>query len=261
MSFLTKPLFVISGPCVIESRELCLTVAERLAKVCAEAGIGYCFKASFDKANRTSVGSYRGPGLDEGLKILAETKRELNLPVLTDVHEASQASAVGEVADVLQVPAFLARQTDLLAACGATGKIVNVKKGQFMSPAEMKTAVQKVRSAGDGEVLVTERGTFFGYGRLVNDFAGLPAMAATGCPTVFDATHSTQKPAGEGTRSGGDPTLAPLLARAAVAAGYDGVFVECHPDPASALSDATSMMRLDDVPDLLRALKRIAEVR
>ena len=229
-----------------------------MKRACDEAGLTYVFKASFDKANRSSGDSFRGPGMDEGLKILEEVGRELGVPTLTDVHERQQAAAAGQAVDVLQVPAFLARQTDLLAACGATGRWVNVKKGQFMAPAEMRTAAAKV---GHDRVMLTERGTFFGYGRLVNDFAGLRDMAAIGFPVVFDATHSTQQPAALGGKSGGDPALAPVLARAAVAAGVDGVFLECHPDPPNAKSDAASMMRLDDVPRLVGELAALAELR
>ena len=252
------PLFVIAGPCVIESREVCLTVGETMRAACDEAGVAYVFKASFDKANRTSGGSFRGPGMEGGLRVLEEVGRELGVATLTDVHLPDQAAVAGEVVDVLQVPAFLARQTDLLAACGATGRAVNIKKGQFMAPAEMRTAAEKV---GGDKVLLTERGTFFGYGRLVNDFAGLPILAATGRPVVFDATHSTQTPAGLGGTSGGNPSLAPVLARAAVAAGVDGVFIECHPDPADAQSDAASMMRLADVPRLVGQLAELARLR
>ncbi len=255
------PLFVIAGPCVIESLDLCLQIGRRMKQVCDEAGVPYVFKASFDKANRSSASSFRGPGLDEGLDVLAKVRDELGVPVLTDVHEREQATAAGEVVDVLQVPAFLARQTSLLKACGETGKIVNIKKGQFMAPAEMETAADKVRQTGNDNVMLCERGTFFGYGRLVNDMAGIRTMAETGCPVVFDATHSTQTPASLGGASGGDPTMAPVLARAAVAAGVHGVFIECHPDPAGAKSDAASMMRLDDVPAVVRQLADLARLR
>jgi 2-dehydro-3-deoxyphosphooctonate aldolase (KDO 8-P synthase) len=255
------PLFVIGGPCVIESMELCLQVGRELKAACESAGVAYVFKASFDKANRSSAGSYRGPGIGEGLAVLEKVGRELGVPVLTDVHEREQAAVAGEVADVLQVPAFLARQTDLLQACGKTGRAVNIKKGQFMAPAEMHTAAQKVREVGNDKVMLTERGTFFGYGRLVNDFAGLPILAETGCPVVFDATHSTQTPASLGGVSGGNPAVAPVLARAAVAAGVDGVFLECHPDPPKAKSDAASMLRLADTPDLIAQLADLAKLR
>jgi 2-dehydro-3-deoxyphosphooctonate aldolase (KDO 8-P synthase) len=225
-------------------------------------GIAYVFKASFDKANRTSGESFRGPGIGQGLAVLERVKRELGVPVLTDIHEREQAGVAAEVCDILQVPAFLARQTDLLTACGKTGRIVNVKKGQFMAPAEMRTAADKVRATGNPNVMVTERGTFFGYGRLVNDFTALAIMKEEAkCPVVYDATHSTQSPAGLGGVSGGNPQFAPLLARAAVAAGADGVFLECHPDPSHARSDAASMLRLEEVPGLLEQLAAIAALR
>src|SRR6185437_6401202 len=201
---LTKsPLFVIAGPCVIESPELCLTIGRHMKQVCEKLGLTYVFKASFDKANRSSNSSFRGPGLHEGLKILDQVKRDVGVPVLTDVHECEQVSVAAEVVDILQVPAFLARQTDLLIACGKTGQTVNIKKGQFMSPQEMGNAVEKVRSTGNSRILLTERGTFFGYNRLVNDFTGLAVMKGFNCPVVFDITHSTQQPAGMGNQSGG----------------------------------------------------------
>jgi 2-dehydro-3-deoxyphosphooctonate aldolase (KDO 8-P synthase) len=257
------PLFVIAGPCVIESEALCLTVGARVKQICEKLGIGYVFKASFDKANRSSNSSFRGPGLEQGLRILENVKRELSVPVLTDVHESEQAPHVGKVVDVLQVPAFLARQTDLLTACGATGKIVNIKKGQFMSPHEMGTALEKVRAAQPtmGHVMLTERGTFFGYNRLVNDFTSIAVMKEFNVPVIFDITHSTQQPAGLGTQSGGNPQYSPLLARAAVAAGADGLFLECHPDPRNAKSDAATMMHLDAVEPLLTQCRQLAELR
>ena len=255
------PLFLIAGPCVIESAALCLEVGRTLKRVCDEIGVPYVFKASFDKANRTSGESFRGPGIGEGLAVLEKVKRELGVPVLTDVHEREQATVAGEVVDILQIPAFLARQTDLLHAAGRTGCVVNVKKGQFMAPAEMHTAAAKVRATGNENVMLTERGTFFGYGRLVNDFTGLSVMKEAGCPVVFDVTHSTQEPAGLGGVSGGNPRHAPMLAKAAVAAGVDGVFLECHPDPANAKSDAASMLRLDETPTLVRQLAQLANLR
>jgi 2-dehydro-3-deoxyphosphooctonate aldolase (KDO 8-P synthase) len=246
-------LFVIAGPCVIESLELCLEVGRHVKRVCEGLGLVYVFKASFDKANRSSNASFRGPGLEGGLKILERVKGELGVPVLTDVHETHHAEAAGRVVDVLQVPAFLARQTDLLLACGRTGKVVNVKKGQFMAPAEMGLAVEKIKSTGNSNVMLTERGTFFGYGRLVNDFTGLAVMKGFGCPVVFDVTHSTQMPAGLGTTSGGNPEYTPLLARAAVASGMvDGLFLECHPEPKKAKSDAATMLGLEQVEPLLK---------
>jgi len=246
------PLFIIAGPCVIESRELCLTIGSRVKSICDKLGIDYIFKASFDKANRSSNSSFRGPGIQEGLKILESIKRELGVPVLTDIHESEQAAIAAQVVDVLQIPAFLARQTDLLIAAAKTGKRINVKKGQFMSPQEMGNAVEKIRASGGRDVMLTERGTFFGYNRLVNDFTGLAVMKSFGVPVVFDITHSTQQPAGLGNQSGGNPQHSPLLARAAVATGcIDGLFLECHPDPKNARSDAATMMNINDVEALL----------
>lgn len=256
-----KPLFIIGGPCIIESEELCLTIAQTLRDACAKLGLAYIFKASFDKANRSSVGSFRGAGMVAGLEILARIRQKVGVPVLTDVHESSQSEVAAQYVDVLQVPAFLARQTDLLLACGKTGKPINVKKGQFMSPQEMQLVVDKIRSTGNKDILLTERGTFFGYNRLVNDFTALPIMRGTGCPVVFDVTHSTQQPAGMGNQSGGNPQYAPMLARAAVTAGVDGLFLECHPEPAKALSDAATMMKLNDVPRLLDDVKALTELR
>jgi 2-dehydro-3-deoxyphosphooctonate aldolase (KDO 8-P synthase) len=254
-------LFVIAGPCVIESADLCLTIARHVKGVCEKLGLTYVFKASFDKANRSSNSSFRGPGLTDGLTVLQRIKEELGLPVLTDVHESEQVPTVAKVVDILQVPAFLARQTDLLVACGHSGKTINVKKGQFMAPQEMANAVEKIRSAGGKNVLLTERGTFFGYNRLVNDFTGLAVMKTFGCPVVFDITHSTQQPAGMGNQSGGNPQYSPLLARAAVAAGVDGLFLECHPEPKKAKSDAATMLGLDEVEPLLTQCKQIADLR
>lgn len=259
---LTKsPLFVIAGPCVIESAELCLTIGRHMKQICDKLGLTYIFKASFDKANRSSNSSFRGPGLHEGLKILDQVKRDVGVAVLTDVHECEQVSLAAEVVDILQVPAFLARQTDLLIACGKSGRTVNIKKGQFMSPQEMGNAVEKVRSTGNSRILLTERGTFFGYNRLVNDFTGLAVMKGFGCPVVFDITHSTQQPAGMGNQSGGNPQYSPLLARAAVAAGVDGLFLECHLDPKSAKSDAATVLNLRDVGPLLAQCAQIANLR
>jgi 2-dehydro-3-deoxyphosphooctonate aldolase (KDO 8-P synthase) len=256
-----SPLFIIAGPCVIESAELCLTVGRNVKRVCEQLGLPYIFKASFDKANRSSNDSFRGPGLIDGLAVLERVKKELDLPVLTDIHEPSQAAVAGKIVDVLQVPAFLARQTDLLLACGKTGRWVNIKKGQFMSPPEMKTAAEKVASTGNNNILLTERGTFFGYNRLVNDFTALPMMKSFGHPVVFDITHSTQQPAAMGHQSGGNPQYSPLLARAAVAAGVDGLFLECHPDPKSAKSDAATMLNLNEVQPLLAQCKDLVELR
>ena len=254
-------LFVIAGPCVIESADLCLTVARHVKGVCDRLGLTYVFKASFDKANRSSNASFRGPGVADGLVILKRIKEEVGVPVLTDVHESEQVPTVAKVVDILQVPAFLARQTDLLLACGHSGRTVNVKKGQFMAPQEMGNAVEKIRAAGGERVLLTERGTFFGYNRLVNDFTGLAVMKTFGCPVVFDVTHSTQQPAGMGNQSGGNPQYSPLLARAAVAAGVDGLFLECHPEPRKAKSDAATMLGIDEVEPLLTQCRQIAELR
>jgi 2-dehydro-3-deoxyphosphooctonate aldolase (KDO 8-P synthase) len=256
-----SPLFVIAGPCVIESADVCLTVARHVKGVCEKLGLAYVFKASFDKANRSSNSSFRGPGLTDGLAVLQRIREEVGLPVLTDVHESEQVPAVAKVVDILQVPAFLARQTDLLVACGRAGKTINVKKGQFMAPQEMANAVEKIRSAGGKNVLLTERGTFFGYNRLVNDFTGLAVMKSFGCPVVFDVTHSTQQPAGMGNQSGGNPQYSPLLARAAVVAGVDGLFLECHPEPKKAKSDAATMLGLDEVEPLLTQCKQLADLR
>jgi len=253
--------FLIAGPCVIESESLCMTIAATLAKTCRNLGITYVFKASFDKANRSSSSSYRGLGMHEGLKVLAKVRSEIGVPVLTDVHESSQPAAVAGVVDIVQVPAFLARQTDLLVACAHTGKVINVKKGQFMSPQEMQLAADKIRAAGNRQILLTERGTFFGYNRLVNDFTALPIMQSIGCPVVFDVTHSTQQPAGLGSSSGGNPQFSPMLAHAAIAAGVDGLFIECHPEPANARSDAATMLSLAAVPTLLEQCLALARLR
>jgi 2-dehydro-3-deoxyphosphooctonate aldolase (KDO 8-P synthase) len=257
------PFFVIAGPCVIESAEQALETARALAEIARGRGLPFIFKSSYDKANRTSGRSFRGPGLERGLAALEQVRRSLRVPVLTDVHSPEEAREAGKVVDVVQVPAFLCRQTDLLLACGETGKCVNVKKGQFVAPEEMRGALDKVRSTGNENVLLTERGTFFGYGRLVVDFAALPDLAAHGAPTVFDATHSVQRPGGLGDRTGGDRTRVPYLARAAVAAGFDGLFLEVHPDPDRAPSDGPNMVRLDalgalldDCVSIARALRR-----
>jgi 2-dehydro-3-deoxyphosphooctonate aldolase (KDO 8-P synthase) len=252
------PLVLIGGPCVIEGEAIVHRIAERLVEACAGAQVPLVFKASFDKANRTKADSFRGPGLEEGLRILSSVKRTFGIPVTTDVHEAWQAERVAEVADLLQVPAFLCRQTDLLVACARTGKPVNVKKGQFVAPRDMAHAVEKCRSAGSGGVILTERGTTFGYGDLVVDLRSIPDMAALGVPVCFDATHSCQRPGGG--VSGGDRSYAPVLARAAVAAGADLVFAEIHEDPSQALSDAATQLPIGEVPPLLRQLKALREL-
>jgi 2-dehydro-3-deoxyphosphooctonate aldolase (KDO 8-P synthase) len=257
---LDAPLFLIAGPCVIESRQICLDIAGTLVRASRATGVPVIFKASFDKANRSSASSFRGPGIEEGLDILDAVRRETSLPILTDVHEPSQAARVAEVVDCLQIPAFLCRQTDLLVACAVTGKPVNIKKGQFVSPAEMKNAVDKVTSCGNGKVMLTERGTFFGYGRLVNDMTAIGDMRSLGCPVIFDATHSTQLPGGLGNASAGRPEMAPVLARAAVAAGADGLFLEVHPEPAKSGSDAACIMDISRLEDVLKVCKSVFEI-
>jgi 2-dehydro-3-deoxyphosphooctonate aldolase (KDO 8-P synthase) len=254
------PLFLIAGPCVIESETHARMMAERVAKISADAGVPYVFKASFDKANRSSVNSFRGPGLKEGLRILGKIKSDLKLTILTDIHEASQAALAGEVVDILQIPAFLARQTDLLVAAGKTGRVINVKKPQFVSPADMKNVVEKIASTGNSNIILTERGSSFGYQNLVVDFRGIPQMKRLGYPVVFDATHSVQLPGGQGHASGGQPEFIEPLARAAVAAGVDGIFIETHDDPAKALSDGANALPLAELPGLLARLKEIALV-
>jgi 2-dehydro-3-deoxyphosphooctonate aldolase (KDO 8-P synthase) len=251
------PLLLIAGPCVIESRDHCLGVADRLKRVSDELQQPLVFKASFDKANRSSGKSFRGVGLDDGLAVLDAVKAATGLPVTTDVHEPAQAAPVAEVCDLLQVPAFLARQTDLLVACGETGRAVNVKKGQFMAPWDMTNVVAKLAEVGNRRVLLTERGTTFGYGLLVNDMRAIPWMQETGAPVIFDATHSVQTPGSQGSSTGGDRKMVPYLARAAVAAGCDGVFLETHPDPDRAPSDGPNMIPLADFPALVRSLLRV----
>ena len=255
------PLAVIAGPCVIESRDAALRHADRLKALAVQAGLGLVYKSSFDKANRTSLGGFRGVGMDEGLRILDDVRRATGLPVLTDVHEAAQIAAVAAVADVLQTPAFLCRQTDFIVAVAAAGKPVNLKKGQFLSPVEMLRVVEKARSTGNTQLLVTERGFAFGYNNLVSDMRSLAVLAETGCPVVYDATHSVQQPGGLGTQSGGDRRFVAPLARAAVAAGCDAVFMEVHEDPDRALSDGATSVPLADVPALWRQLVAIDRVR
>ena len=251
------PLLWIAGPCVIESRDFTLRIAEELKAIADQLGLPLVFKASFDKANRTSGQSFRGVGIDEGLKILADVKKQTGLPITTDVHEISQVHAVAEVCDILQIPAFLARQTDLLIAAGRTGRVVNVKKGQFMAPWDMKNVVAKLREVGNQQVLLTERGTTFGYGMLVNDMRSIPWMQETTAPVIFDATHSVQTPGALGDRTGGDRRMVPTLARAAVAAGCNGLFIETHPDPDRAPSDGPNMIPLAEFAPLVRSCLRI----
>lgn len=251
------PFALIAGPCVIESRDSALRHAERIVAIARELRVPLVFKSSFDKANRTSIASFRGLSIDDGLRILDEVRTQFRVPVLTDVHTAEQARIAGEVVDCLQTPAFLCRQTDLLLAAGETGKTVNVKKGQFLAPDDVPHLIAKVRSTGNDKVLITERGVSFGYHALVVDFAGFPTMRAAGQPLVFDATHSVQQPSGASGKSGGDRTKVPYLARAAIACGVDGLFLEVHEDPDTAPSDGPNMVRLADLPGLLLELRRI----
>ncbi len=252
---LDRPLFLIAGPCVVESEQLQVDVAGKLKEICADLGVPFIFKSSYDKANRSSSRSYRGPGMTEGLRILAEVKRQIRVPVLTDVHEEDEIADVAAVVDVLQTPAFLCRQTNFIRAVAAAGKPVNIKKGQFLAPEDMANVVAKAREAsGRDNILVCERGASFGYHNLVSDMRSLAIMRSTGCPVVFDATHSVQLPGGQGTSSGGQREFVPVLARAAVAAGVAGVFMETHPDPAKALSDGPNAWPLDRMRELLTTL-------
>jgi 2-dehydro-3-deoxyphosphooctonate aldolase (KDO 8-P synthase) len=248
------PLALLAGPCAIESREICLEVARQVKAMAIELGIPYIFKASFDKANRTSISSYRGIGMEEGLAVLAEVKETFDLPVVTDIHEPWQAEKVAEVADILQIPAFLCRQTDLVVAAARTGKPVNIKKAQFLSPWDMKNVVQKAKDSGNDQIFLTERGTSFGYNNLVVDMRGLAVMREMGVPVVFDATHSLQLPGGMGNASGGMTEYVPHLVRAACAVGIDALFMEVHPNPCQALCDATTMIQVGD--DLFKILSQ-----
>lgn len=253
----SRRLTLIAGPCVIESEKLCFEVAASLKKTCAKLGINYVFKASFDKANRTSGKSFRGPGLIEGLTVLARVRDKFELPILTDVHTEEQTANAAEVVDILQIPAFLCRQTDLIEAAVNTGKIVNIKKGQFLSPGEIGRVVDKARSGGGKKIVLTERGTTFGYNNLVADMRSIPIMKQTGCPVIFDATHSVQLPGGGGDKSSGQREFAPVLARCALAAGANGVFIETHPNPDKALSDGPNMIALADMPAVLKSLLQV----
>lgn len=250
-------LTLIAGPCVIENERLCLQIAASLKKTCARLNVNYIFKASFDKANRSSGKSFRGPGVKEGLDVLARVRRDIAVPVLTDVHTEEQAAAAGQVVDVLQIPAFLCRQTDLIEAAVRTGKIVNVKKGQFLSPQEMGQVVSKATAAGGERIMVTERGTTFGYNNLVSDMRSIPILRQFGFPVIFDATHSVQLPGAGGDRSGGQRQFAPVLARCALVAGAQGLFFETHPDPDKALSDGPNMIPLKEMPKLLAGLVKL----
>ena len=254
------PLSIIAGPCALESRDHALEMASALKEITAKAGVGFVYKTSFDKANRTSANSVRGLGIELALPIFAEIRERLGVPVLTDVHEREQCASVAEAVDVLQIPAFLCRQTDLLVAAAETGRVVNVKKGQFLAPWDMKNVVAKVTGAGNPNVLVTERGVSFGYNTLVSDMRALPILASFGAPVVFDATHSVQQPGGQGTSSGGERDMVPVLARAAVAIGVAAVFMETHQDPDSAPSDGPNMLKLKDLPALLTELVEIDRI-
>ncbi len=259
---LDQPLFLIAGPCAIESRQLALDTAGELRDICREAGVSFIYKSSFDKANRSSGKSFRGTGMDEGLKILAEVRSQIGVPVLTDVHEIEQINPVAAVVDVLQTPAFLCRQTDFIHAVASAGKPVNIKKGQFLAPGDMKNVVDKAKQASGGQdnILVCERGVTFGYNNLVSDMRSLMIMRDTGCPVVFDATHSVQLPGGQGTSSGGQREYVPVLARAAVASGVAGLFMETHPDPDKALSDGPNAWPLRHMKSLLETLKALDQM-
>ena len=256
----SRRLVLIAGPCVIESEKLCARVAGFLKKAMAGLPVSLVFKASFDKANRSSGASFRGPGMDEGLAVLAKIRAEFDVPVLTDVHTEEQVRAAAEVVDVLQIPAFLCRQTDLIEAAARSGRVVNIKKGQFLAPQDMAQVVKKAQAAGGEKFMVTERGTTFGYNNLVADMRSIPIMKRFGCPVIFDATHSVQLPGGAGDRSSGQREFAPVLARAAVAAGCDGLFIETHPDPDAALSDGPNMIPLREMPKVLKSLLAIKKV-
>jgi 2-dehydro-3-deoxyphosphooctonate aldolase (KDO 8-P synthase) len=257
---LEHPFFLIAGPCVVESEQLAMDTAGRLKEICGRLAIPFIYKSSYDKANRSSGSSFRGLGVDEGLRILAEVRRQIGVPVLTDVHEDTDMRAVAEVVDVLQTPAFLCRQTNFITRVAAAGKPVNIKKGQFLSPWEMTNVVEKARAAGNDDILVCERGTSFGYNNLVSDMRSLVVMRETGCPVVFDATHSVQLPGGQGTSSGGQREFIPVLARAAIAVGVAGLFMETHPNPDEALSDGPNAWPLDLIEPLLETLRSLDAV-
>ena len=256
----TNPLVLIAGPCVIESESATVETAERLKKIAAALGIPFIFKSSYDKANRSSVRSYRGPGLREGLKVLARVKRELDLPLLSDIHRFEEIAPAAEVLDVIQIPAFLSRQTDLIVEVAKSGRVVNIKKGQFLAPLDIKNAIEKAESTGNRNILITERGVSFGYNNLVVDFRSLPLMRGLGYPVVFDATHSVQLPGGAGSASSGDRQYVAPLTRAAVAVGVDALFMEVHACPDKALCDGPNMMSLDELPDLLRQAQEIDRI-
>lgn len=255
-----SPLLIIAGPCVIENEDVTFHTAERLNNICRSLSLPFVFKSSFDKANRTSVNSYRGPGIDRGLRILSDVRTRFNIPVISDIHSIDEIKPAADVLDALQIPAFLCRQTDLLLAASKTGKPVNVKKGQFLAPWDVKHIIDKFLSTGNHDIFITERGTSFGYNNLVVDFRAFSIMRSFGYPVIFDVTHSLQLPGGQGSSSGGQREFAEPLARAAVAAGVDGLFFEVHPEPDKALCDGQNMIKLDDVEDILKTLKEIDEV-
>lgn len=253
-------LTVLAGPCVIETQTILERTVEKLKEITQILGINFVFKASFDKANRSSLGAYRGPGLKKGLEMLAQIKSDFDVPIVTDIHSPEQAAIAAEVADILQIPAFLCRQTDLLVAAAETGKIINIKKGQFLAPEQMKTLIKKVEDSGNSNITLTERGTCFGYNNLVSDFRAIPIMQKFGYPVIFDATHSVQLPGAQGSCSGGDRKFVPVLAKAAVASGANGLFFEVHPSPGEALCDGPNMIALDDVYDLFKVCNDIFEI-
>lgn len=257
----TNPFALITGPCQLESRDHAFMMAEKIAEACAKSGTQFIFKASYDKANRSSINTQRGLGIDEGLRVLSDIRAEFGCPILTDVHEAAQCQTAGTVVDVLQIPAFLCRQTDLLLAAGKTGRAINVKKGQFLAPWDMRNVADKIVSTGNDQILLCDRGTSFGYNTLVSDFRGLPIMANTGYPVVFDATHSVQQPGGQGNTSGGQREFAPVLARAACAVGIAALFIETHQDPDTAPSDGPNMIPVDQMGDLIKELRGFDALR
>ena len=257
----TNPFALITGPCQLESRDHAFMMAEKITKACAKSGTQFIFKASYDKANRSSINTQRGLGIDEGLRVLSDIRAEFGCPILTDVHEAAQCQTAGTVVDVLQIPAFLCRQTDLLLAAGKTGRAINVKKGQFLAPWDMQNVADKIVSTGNDQILLCDRGTSFGYNTLVSDFRGLPIMANTGYPVVFDATHSVQQPGGQGNTSGGQREFAPVLARAACAVGIAALFIETHQDPDTAPSDGPNMIPVDQMGDLIKELRGFDALR
>lgn len=257
----TNPFALITGPCQLESRDHAFMMAEKIAEACAKSGTQFIFKASYDKANRSSINTQRGLGIDEGLRVLSDIRAEFGCPILTDVHEAAQCQTAGTLVDVLQIPAFLCRQTDLLLAAGKTGRAINVKKGQFLAPWDMQNVADKIASTGNDQILLCDRGTSFGYNTLVSDFRGLPIMANTGYPVVFDATHSVQQPGGQGNTSGGQREFAPVLARAACAVGIAALFIETHQDPDTAPSDGPNMIPVDQMGDLIKELRGFDALR